>query len=501
MLFGLGILSGIFYFSSSSFAQSRSGLLAQTTTIFKGALRDMLGVRTDSPALEIDLKDRTVFRGDKTPNSAAIQNNSIQKSGASNNVPLKQISSGNNNPAPRLSDSVVSEKNSFTAEERSESAILNGQISESMSSGPTTGLTETKPGTGIPICDFGGSELPNHLVLVNEVAWMGPAISSNDEWVELRNNSGEFVDLHNWQLVNDTGKLRIVFSGSDKLPAGSLYLMERGDDDTVPDVAANKIYMGAISNSGIKLRLFDSSCRLVDEVDASLGWSKLGGDNVTKNTLERNVRDFDWHTSPMAGGSPGRRNDDRIPPTGAAPINTSASSTADSGTASPSSTPSGSQDVDNTPTASTSTNQPQPQLAISEIMAGSDLGSDDEFIELANLGMVSADLTGWSIKKKTSSGSESTLVSAIRLEGKFVSSGRKFLIVNEGGYKGKVASDATWAKSNTLAYTNNALVLYDPNGNKIDEVAWTEIPKNQSYEKQGGSFAIQPIPNPQNSSQ
>lgn len=134
-------------------------------------------------------------------------------------------------------------------------------------------------------------------------------------------------------------------------------------------------------------------------------------------------------------------------------------------------------------------------------MVGSDLGSDDEFIELWNQGAQVVALTGWSIKKKASSGAESTLVSASRLENKSIPAGGRFLLVNESGYKGGIPGDASWPKSYTLAYTNNAIVLYDGSGSKLEEVAWTEIIKGQSYEKQDGSFVMQPNPNPHNSTQ
>jgi len=79
-----------------------------------------------------------------------------------------------------------------------------------------------------------------------------------------------------------------------------------------------------------------------------------------------------------------------------------------------------------------------------------------------------------------------------------------FLLVNEGGY-GSTSSpqaDIFWPKSYTLAYSNNAIIIYNANSELIEEVSWTEIPKGQSIEREsfsGNQFKIQPAPNPQNS--
>ena len=562
MLCGLGILSGIFYFSNSSFTQSRNGLLAQTSTILKGALHDMIGVRASKPTLEIDLKERSIISTGRSMETDEKNNQVSNLSDTSRN----SVSSKAKSPLPTPAPNTGSKSKSHTATK---------EVKNSSSTDPQNTITETKLGADSPLCDFDSNQLPNHSVLINEIAWMGTATSSNDEWIELRNNSGNLVEFRNWQLVNENGKFRIVFGDSDKLPTNSFYLMERSSDDTVPNIPANKIYLGAISNSSIILKFFDSSCKLVDEVDALNGWKKLGGDNTAKKTLERNVRDFDWHTSSVIDGTPGKKNDDKFSATtnilssGNAKYNliinksgagagvvisspsgiscgmycslgfssgasiilsavpddnslfsgwdvASCSGTGDCQvlinknmeiTAVFDKSSSSSESANNTTTTAASSTNPannpgtSNQVVISEIMAGSDLGSDDEFVELWNRGLQTTNLTGWSIKKKTSSGSESTLASASRLEGKSIPTGKKFLMVNEGGYKGGVAGDASWARSNTLAYSNNSVVLYDGNGNKIDEVTWSEITKNQSYERQSDSFVNQPNPNPQNSSQ
>jgi hypothetical protein len=141
-------------------------------------------------------------------------------------------------------------------------------------------------------------------------------------------------------------------------------------------------------------------------------------------------------------------------------------------------------------------------ILISEIIAGVDGNADYEFIELYNPTSNSVDLTSWSIKRKSSSGAEYPLLVSSRLEGKIIPPGKYFLAVNEGGYNGQVAADVTWATSNNLAYTNNAVILYNASGEKIEEVSWIEIPKDQSYERiswDSNQFQIQTNPNPRNS--
>jgi len=140
-------------------------------------------------------------------------------------------------------------------------------------------------------------------------------------------------------------------------------------------------------------------------------------------------------------------------------------------------------------------------------MAGMDGATDYEFVELYNADEHAVDLTGWYVKKRSSAGKESSLVSAnaadpsASLEGKTIETGHYLLLANSNGYTGAVAADVRWPKSYTLAYTNNAVVLYNAAGEKVDEVAWTEIPKGSSYARMpinGSTFSIQTTPTPQN---
>lgn len=425
-----------------------------------------------------------------------------------------------------------------------------------------------------PLCGFGSGGAPIRRVFFSEIAWMGTSASANNEWIEIRNNTRERIALSGWQIQNDEETIAVVFGDRDSIAPTGFFLLERTDDDPVSAIAADKIYAGALANAGARLKLFDAECVLHDEINAEAGWP--GGDNSTKQTLERNNDDFSWQTSVESGGTPSRENSKPAPraaqtgtPASSPPPPSSQSrhalgvSIAGSGSgtvsdetggircgfdcsesydagarvtlaASPEgnsifvnwsgacsgnsfscviiiSGPTAVTAVFKNPTQELGGAAPPPapspapggssQILISEIMAGSHRNADDEFIELYNPTQYPADLTGWSLKKKTSSGAEYALVAASRLQGKVVNPNSYFLIGNEGGYSGSVSPDATWATSNTLAYTNNTVLLYNSNGVIIEEVFWAEIPKSQSYARQSwtsSQFAVQETPTPRN---
>ncbi len=343
-------------------------------------------------------------------------------------------------------------------------------------------------------CDFSLSGDLNRKVFFNEIAWMGGKVSASDEWMELGGPIG--FDLGGWQIKNEDESIKIIFSKGDKISAGGFFLLERTDDDSVPGVTADKIYVGALSNAGEWLKLFDSDCKLVDEVNAHYGWEPWGGDNNSKKTLERNLNFHAWQTSENVGGTPKAKNSENGTPPNAGGI----AQTQPSGTGS---TEGNLGEASTTPPNSSSSVSLETKILISEVMAGSSASADYEFIEIYNYGSEAVDLTGWYIKKKSSSGAESSLVAASRLSGKSVSAGKHFLLAHDGGYTGTVAADVLWPASYSLAYTNNTITIYNVSGAVIDAVSWTEIPKDKAYARSSldisAGFAVTDAPGPQNS--
>ena len=150
---------------------------------------------------------------------------------------------------------------------------------------------------------FAKIEATNHSdVLINEVAWMGSANSATDEWVELKNNTDRDISLEDWLLKTADEKIKAYLKGT--IPARGFYLLERTDDNSVPNVAADFIYKGSLNNKGEDLVLFKNSSYLIDEVAFTSQWP--AGDNATKQTMERT--NSGWQTSQNPNGTPKAEN-------------------------------------------------------------------------------------------------------------------------------------------------------------------------------------------------
>lgn len=125
-------------------------------------------------------------------------------------------------------------------------------------------------------------------VVINEVAWAGNSAQySNDEWLELYNNTDSEIDLRQWKILVSGRQINWSSVKNSIIPARGYFLLERTYDNNVRDVAADIIYtlQYGFKNTGEKIELLKPDGNKVDEVDASAGW--FSGDNIKYHSMER----------------------------------------------------------------------------------------------------------------------------------------------------------------------------------------------------------------------
>ncbi|KKS64905.1 MAG: Phospholipase D/competence protein ComEA helix-hairpin-helix domain protein [Parcubacteria group bacterium GW2011_GWB1_42_6] len=237
--------------------------------------------------------------------------------------------------------------------------------------------------------------LASPLIIINEIAWMGTETSANDEWLELYNNTDESIDLSGWKII--WADKQIDLSG--QIAARSFFLLERTDDNSVPSVVADQIYIGSLNNNGEYLKLFNSQDNLIDEINAQAGWP--AGDNAQKLTMERKSGGI-WQNSQISGGTPRLLNSalNQIPfsptpvPSFTSTPNPSPSPTPESWTTPSPSAPASSGDQENY--------SPAPIYDYSQDVYLNEFypypgAEEKEWIEIFNQGERVVDLTGWKI--------------------------------------------------------------------------------------------------------
>ncbi len=283
-------------------------------------------------------------------------------------------------------------------------------------------------------------------LIINEIAWIGTINSANDEWIELYNNSQNPINLEGWKIITSDGTPEIKLSGT--IPANGFYLLERTDDNTVPNIPADQIYKGGLGNSGEDLKLYDNSGILVDEVNCSSGW--FAGNNKTKQTIERinslaSGNDAqNWQSSQNPGGTPKTKNS-----TGASLNNQEI----------PEDSPPLVQQLE------IKKNYPS-GIVFNEILPSPE-GPDEkkEWIEIFNQNNFGVDLSEWKIKD-----TNGKITTYIFPKDKKISP-NGFLVLSRPETK--------------IVLNNNSdgLNFINPNGDIVDSVNYEKAPIGQSYNK------------------
>jgi hypothetical protein len=315
------------------------------------------------------------------------------------------------------------------------------------------------------LCDIPKTVNPAfNKILINEIAWMGTKNSPHDEWIELKNLSNEEVNLTGWQLLNKEKKIRIIFgarAGSDpaRVSAQGFFLLERTDDNTLPDVLADIIYKGALKNNDEVLYLFDQECVLRDVVKALPDWP--AGDNTSKRTMERK-RDFGWQASKEPEGTPKRENSlgyfPELKNTGSETSETSKSSLSFS---SPISAPPPRPSLCSQENLSLPTYSP---VIFNEIAwMGTAKSPNDEWFELKNISQSLVRLENWQILDKAEQ-------IKIIFDAAHTIQPDSYLLLERTDDTTAPAVLADFIYTGALSNNDESLRLFDENCNLIDEV-------------------------------
>ncbi|MBZ9571864.1 lamin tail domain-containing protein [Patescibacteria group bacterium] len=283
-------------------------------------------------------------------------------------------------------------------------------------------------------------------VIINEIAWMGTQVSYADEWIELYNNTNAPLNLDGWVLKAKDGTLEINLTGT--IRANGFFLLERTNDDTLPNVLADQIYTGALRNKGENLEIYDNLGNLIDSVNCSSSW--FAGDNQTKQTMERKKPELsgsdleNWQTSQNPGGTPKTQNSVVVVPP---------------------------------PEELITESQEEPKEKSKPILYPSDIfineilpspeGPDDkeEWIEIFNENNFEVDLSGWKIKDTSGKVKTYTLPEGTKI------GGREFLVLKRPITK------------ITLNNDGGGLNLIQPDGKIIGEISYERASYDQSYNR------------------
>ncbi len=122
-------------------------------------------------------------------------------------------------------------------------------------------------------------------VFFSEIAWMGTTVSSTNEWIELFNDDDQSQSLDGWKIVSEDNNISINLSGT--ISAKGYYLIERTDDDSVPNASADLIatFGHGLSNDGETLYLKNDAGSTIESLNYATGWP--AGDVSTKDTMQK----------------------------------------------------------------------------------------------------------------------------------------------------------------------------------------------------------------------
>jgi len=125
---------------------------------------------------------------------------------------------------------------------------------------------------------------------------MGTDESHTNEWIEIYNFSSSPTDLTGWTITSADGKISISLKCT--LAPHGVAVLERTDENTLPDITALLTYTGELVNSGTTLTVKDPSGNISNEVDSGGdNWLNIGGTNTAPKQTPQQTPSG-WITAP-----------------------------------------------------------------------------------------------------------------------------------------------------------------------------------------------------------
>ena len=392
----------------------------------------------------------------------------------------------------------------------------------------TLTVTDDLGATGSANANVTVTDVAGTGIVISEVFYDTPGTDSNEEWIEIYNNTGANADLSGWTISdnNGTGSIYTIPNGTSILDATYLTIAINSAGFNALYSFDADVYGGipALNNTGDALLLKNDSGQTVDAVaweggasaGTPTGWGSTTaptsgtGSTIVRSDVTVDSNTFSDWVSATGNGNPQTQpspNQDPVavvngPYTGVEGTAVSFSSVGSNdpdgtiasyswdfgdGGSSTSANPSytytsaGTYTVNLTVTDNAgATNAAQTTATIDAIVSGGVVisevfydtpgnDSNEEWIELFNAGSTTVSIGGWTITDDNGSGSSYTYSNNASLApGTFYT-----VAAQRKGFRRLYGKNAD--KYSSLPALNNngdAIVLKDDSGNEIDAVAW-----------------------------
>ncbi|MDP2631971.1 MAG: lamin tail domain-containing protein [Candidatus Uhrbacteria bacterium] len=313
-------------------------------------------------------------------------------------------------------------------------------------------------------------------IYISEINWAGSSGSTADEWIELFNPNGQSVDIGGWILTGSaTSRSAISLEVGTVIPAKSTLLIANyglGHANTTLGVTPELVTASiSIINTDIEIMLATPEGIVVDEV-AFPGTPEFGSTNPIAS-MERNLTTLEWFTSSTNTnlldasqlGTPGAL-------IGNAPeviyeVITEGGETTGELEGLEELTDETSETLE---TSETPASYDSGTLLLSQIVSDPENGT--EIVKIFNPGLLSINLTDWTVRDAT--------LRATKLENLDLTTGEYYTIENPSGQ---------------LNNGGDLIQLLDPAGNIIDYVQYgtDEIPapgKGEALSFEEGAWQI-----------